>query len=234
MKHLVSLWKELTPTEKSPYVDAARIDKERFLTEKENYETLHQAEEEISHKRRTDDNSKKKRRSDRRQGSVTLHDALSSFIFSDISNRLNDNTKNVSTDLEERKRFVVLKLEKILKEPFVKETHWPIAGRKLFDPEGSLSKPVVKWLGRNGGIKRVPNVTYVSKFEVGLPSVFQLWRKKTLSCSSYEKFIFQIRFLESFINKSVSNFSIHQISYRCYFAGVNQLHFSILYYTKRL
>ena len=59
MKHLVSLWKELTPAEKFPYVDAARIDKERFLTEKENYESLHQAEEEISHKRRTDNNSKK-------------------------------------------------------------------------------------------------------------------------------------------------------------------------------
>ena len=36
-KHLVSLWKELTPAEKSPYVDAAKIDKVRFLTEKENY-----------------------------------------------------------------------------------------------------------------------------------------------------------------------------------------------------
>ena len=59
MKYLVSLQKELTSAEKYPYVDAARIDKEKFLTEKENYETLHQAEEEISHKRRTHNNSKK-------------------------------------------------------------------------------------------------------------------------------------------------------------------------------
>ena len=34
--------------------------KERFLTEKEYYETLHQAEGEISHKHRTDNNSKKR------------------------------------------------------------------------------------------------------------------------------------------------------------------------------
>ena len=34
MKYLVSLWKKFTPAEKSSYVDAARIDKERFLTEK--------------------------------------------------------------------------------------------------------------------------------------------------------------------------------------------------------
>ena len=102
-------------------------------------------------------------------------------------------------------------LEKQCSDIDAMENHWPIAGRKLFEPCGSLPKPVVKWLGRNAGIKHAPYVRYTDKFEIGLPAASHIWRQKTLKSTTFEEIIYQIRVLDSYFNKNVS-FSMQLIS----------------------
>lgn len=84
------------------------------------------------------------------------------------------------------------------------EIHWPIAGRKLFVPAGSISQSTAKWLGRNAGTKVIPFITYPKRFEVGLPAVCHIWRQNTLKAISLEQLALQIRFLESYLNRNVS------------------------------
>lgn len=91
------------------------------------------------------------------------------------------------------------------------ESHWPIAGRKLFEPEGSIPQGTTKWLGRNAGIRRIPYVTY-SNFEIGLPSVGYIWRQNTLKAVFFEQLLYQIQFLDSYLNKSVSIFFSQNIT----------------------
>ena len=107
-----------------------------------------------------------------------------------------------SCSANELQRYRIRQLEK---ETVVDEmqVHWPMAGRKLFEPQGSIPQPTVKWLGRNGGTKRIPLVTYTNKFEIGLPSVCHIWRQKTLKAISYEQLIYQISMLESYLNRNV-------------------------------
>jgi len=83
-----------------------------------------------------------------------------------------------------------------------REAHWPICGRKLFEPEGSLPLKDIRRLARRGGMSRVPFMTYSPKFEVGQVCVGYFWRKKMLSVRSIEEFCFQIRVLESYLNRS--------------------------------
>merc|ERR1711957_755101 len=43
------------------------------------------------------------------------------------------------------------------------------------------------------------------KFEVGISSNQHIWRKRVLSLRSFEQLVHQIRFLDSYLNKSVIN-----------------------------
>lgn len=96
---------------------------------------------------------------------------------------------------------------------FDPELHWPIAGRKIFPPSGSLPQPTTKWLGRNAGIKRAPGLHYTDKFEVGLPSVQMLWRERTLAVNSFESFLYALEFLDSYLDK-ISLVSCEKLSSR--------------------
>lgn len=96
------------------------------------------------------------------------------------------------------------KLEKILSDD--KDGpggFWTIAGSKFFEPGGLLPGSVVKRLGRNAGSTRAPSVSYNTSYEVGETSVCHHWRKRTLSCSTYEALVYNFRFLDAHIDKQV-------------------------------
>jgi len=82
---------------------------------------------------------------------------------------------------------------------------WPIAGRKLFDPPGTLPKPIVRYLARNAGGVAAPHVTYSSTYEVGEISFCHIFRKRVSNCSSFEEFIVLLRTLEGFLDHEVSS-----------------------------
>ena len=72
----------------------------------------------------------------------------------------------------------------------------------LFEPDGSLPRPIVKCLARNASI-RAPSVLYESHYEVGETTVCHRWRKRTAECSSYEGLLHCLKFLDAHIDKSV-------------------------------
>jgi hypothetical protein len=98
---------------------------------------------------------------------------------------------------------LLFRLECSLDDNFEEEGHWPVAGRRLFAPSGSLPSPTVKWLARNAGGKRAPGILYTDRFEIGLPSVNMIWRTKTLACKSLADLIYSLQFLDSYLSKNV-------------------------------
>jgi hypothetical protein len=73
----------------------------------------------------------------------------------------------------------------------------------LFEPDGTLQRPIVKCLARNAASIRAPSVLYESLYEVGETTVCHRWRKKTAECSSYEGLLHCLKFLDAHIDKSV-------------------------------
>lgn len=73
----------------------------------------------------------------------------------------------------------------------------------LFEPDGSLPRPIVKCLARNAASIRAPSVLYESLYEVGETTVCHRWRKRTAECSSYEGLLHCLKFLDAHIDKSV-------------------------------
>lgn len=108
--------------------------------------------------------------------------------------------RSLMNDAKEKK---IAELEQLIQHPFDKDPMWPLAGRKLFDPEGSLPRPVARCVGRVGGSRKIPNISYDEHFEVGRPSVSHIWRKKTLECNSIETLALQIQILDSYLDKDV-------------------------------
>jgi hypothetical protein len=100
------------------------------------------------------------------------------------------------------------KLEKVLLDDDFKAEYFAIAGRKLFEPAGSISQSDTKRLGRNAGSIRVQTLRYDSAYEVAETSHCHHWRKKTLECNTYEELIHSLRFLDAHLDNSVS---IHDI-----------------------
>lgn len=154
---------------------------------------------------------RRSRRSGRLKKQGDVHDNIESYVkrsssrSSDTRNPMGvlDNTGMEELIAVERTAKVRM-IEELMRSPFEKEIHWPLAGRTLFEPLGSLSPSEMKRLGRNAGTVVAPYLTYNSLFEVGQAAVCHIWRKKTLQCNSFEELVMQIRVLDSFINKSVS------------------------------
>jgi len=216
-KEYSQTWKHLKSEEREPFKEAAKRDKIRYEEELKAFEEKKNKKSDKEKSRDKDLNSsaskarrrmreeRNRRRSDRRQLTNVLHHQLDCFLGKANKTSLSADDETFHELTEHCRNIKILRLERIIQEPFEKETHWPLAGRRLFVPEGSLPKPTVQRLGRNAGITRAPFVTYASSFEVGLPSVCQLWRKKTLTCRSFEELFFQIRFIDSYIHKQNIN-----------------------------
>jgi hypothetical protein len=102
------------------------------------------------------------------------------------------------------KESMLFRLETgVTNEDFDGEDHFTVAGRRIFEPAGSLPVPVVKGLGRNGGGKRALGVFYTDHFEIGIPSVGTVWRKKTSSCRTHAQLAYALEFVQSYFNKTV-------------------------------
>lgn len=121
----------------------------------------------------------------------------------DAALKLNVDTMAISKLLEGEKRKKMADLAKELTHPTFKEPHWPGAGRLLFDPIGYLPRPAIRRLGRKAGCVVAPFAVYSDAYEVGQAAVFHVWRKRVLSCESYEDLLLSIRVLESFLDFQV-------------------------------
>ena len=92
------------------------------------------------------------------------------------------------------------------KQSIHREIHWPVAGKKLFDPTGYLPTHAVRYLGRNGGAHFAPFVDYSTLHEVGQVAYCHVWRKRVLLCSQFEYLLELVRILVMHMNNPVSNF----------------------------
>lgn len=106
--------------------------------------------------------------------------------------------------VESEQNKKLAELEKFVKAPIPREGHWPLAGRKLFEPAGYLPPFEMRRLARKAGAAAAPFVTYAVTHEVGQTSLSHRWRKRTLECKSYEEILLRIKTLESFVETSVS------------------------------
>jgi hypothetical protein len=109
------------------------------------------------------------------------------------------------------------KLEKVLGDDEFKAEYFAIAGRKLFEPAGSLSLSDTKRLGRTAGSTRVPTLRYDSAYEVAETTHYHHWRKKTLECRTYEELVHSLRFLDAHLDNSVSNEGMRVFLRMCFF-----------------
>uniref|UniRef100_A0A6U5IWQ3 PHD-type domain-containing protein n=2 Tax=Corethron hystrix TaxID=216773 RepID=A0A6U5IWQ3_9STRA len=89
--------------------------------------------------------------------------------------------------------------------PIAKEGHWPVCGRMLFDPVGSISPSLMRYLGRRGGSRAIPHFVYSGKMEVVEPTVGQIWRRKMLGCQTLDELCFYLSFMRMHLNMSVIN-----------------------------
>jgi hypothetical protein len=110
---------------------------------------------------------------------------------------------SVKDDASERTQKLTEVVEGLI-EPFVPEGRWPLAGRKLFPPAGSLPTPVVRYLGRNAGCELCPFVSYSPGFEVGQSAVCHVWRKAVFECKNFEELLLHIKTMEGHLDNAVS------------------------------
>jgi hypothetical protein len=149
-------------------------------------------------------------RRSRRSSRVTRHDLEDSLpIVQAISTvagarpLLLDENKISDLEIKQYKKRHLKAVEKILKTSQTKESLWPVAGRALFATVGDLSPRDMKRLARNAGSVKAPHIAYHTSHEVGQVCGAYIWRKKTEDCDTYEDLIYQIRILESFLDRQV-------------------------------
>ena len=167
-------------------------------------------------KKKATGQSTRKRRSDRLHHQQhdfldQIDSVISGPASSGVSGELLQNgaihvDEAATIDIERKSRLA--RLEKLVARPTDKEFHWPLAGRKLFDPVGYLPPKEMRRLGRNAGLVTAPFVRY-SSFEVGEVSTYHAWRKRCFKVVSFEDLIVQIRVLNSFIDRQVNCHSRH-------------------------
>ena len=230
-KEVGQMWKVLCAEEKEKWKDIAKKDSQRYQVEKEAF-GCRQHESVTSTEISSFDNtknvvvadkmgstgiasgsqeSKKAKRASRRSDRVRSHhihydETVEPRNDSFIGGTGTSVIKVLRSEglLDKEKDKVISELGQQLMNPnFEKTVLWPLAGRKIFDPESCLSGPVVRWLARGAGARVVPSLTYSSNFEVGRPAVCHIWKRKTLVCNSIEALAMQVRFLDSFLNKAV-------------------------------
>lgn len=84
-----------------------------------------------------------------------------------------------------------------------------IAGKKLFEPEGSMSLHDVKRLARNAGTIRGPYIAYETPFEVGESTTCHYWRTMTLNAKTFEDFALSLKFFKEHIDQGVRSFCFY-------------------------
>ena len=77
------------------------------------------------------------------------------------------------------------------------------AGKKMFEPEGTVSHQILRRLSRNSGSIRAPSISYDTAYEVGETTVCHHWRKRTSECTTYEEMVHNLRLLDAHFDKAV-------------------------------
>jgi hypothetical protein len=106
--------------------------------------------------------------------------------------------------VEVQQRRKISEIEKEVTVPDVSDGRWPVAGRKLFSPIGTLSPQTMRHLARNAGAVYAPFVIYSPIHEVGQVALMHLWRKRMSVCRSFEELLLLIRILQAFLDVDVS------------------------------
>lgn len=104
---------------------------------------------------------------------------------------------------EEIHRLKLEMLDEIVLHTNESSLFFAIAGKKLFEPEGSIQKQAVKRLARNAGSVRAPLIAYETPFEVGESTTCNYWRTMTLNGSTFEDFMLSLKFFSEHLDKSV-------------------------------
>lgn len=86
-----------------------------------------------------------------------------------------------------------------------------IAGKKLFEPEGSVCPRTVKHLARNAGSVRAPFIAYETPFEVGESTTCHYWRAMALNVKTFEDLALSIKFFKEHIDQGVRTFVLPRI-----------------------
>jgi hypothetical protein len=146
-----------------------------------------------------------------------VENGMESKSFGDVDikrrNRREDDSLGTNSPLSTSKvdsrlgDFIRLRVETLIRESkqlVHREVHWPVAGRKLFDPIGYLPAVAIRYLGRNGGAHFAPFVDYSTLHEVGQVAYCHVWRKQVSLCAQFECLIDLIRILTSHMNQHVS------------------------------
>ena len=205
-----SIWKNMSSNERAPYYNKFQEEKRAYLEWLESREKAsldYSSILTVTESQSTEDSTEasRSRKSSRlRELGNSNDDPLPEMLNIFLADK---ESFPIKSDEREKKQDALLqmkisRLQNLLRQPYEKEEDWPVAGRKLFVPEGSMPKPTVKWLGRNAGMKTIPHVMYC-KFEIGLPAVSHVWRSRTLRCISFEQLVHQVAFLDSYIDRSV-------------------------------
>ena len=201
-KHVGELWKKLGP-DRSKWKEIARKDKLRYLAEVQAYTENQTSTEDVAGVFR----SVGQRDFGKGIGNSGSSSQTATLVFSERSATtatVSVESNSCSADVERAQKMTELKHALLSAESDdEKESHWPVAGQTLFDPEARLSKYVVRWLGRTAGVMAAPFLTYSSGFEVGRPAQCHIWRKNMLDCRTVDEAALQVRTLESFLNKVV-------------------------------
>ena len=174
-----------------------------------------------------------RRKRTRRSSRVTKkQETPEDFLNSVIANSgKSQNELSMETIIEAQKMAKLVEVkEKTSAIPFVDTLKWPICGRLLFKPIGTLSVDEMKRLGRNAGGIMAQSVSYTGTYEVGEVSHFHVWRKNLQRCISYEQMLLQIRVLESYIERSVSFFTCRPLY--CDICCKTKLTFSHFFYNR--
>ena len=208
--HCSKLWKALPSDEKSKWQRIADQDRERYLKEVAERDALvakvtsqGSTEDGESNAAKLNMSSSKRQRRSTRAPKPVYGSSFQGISKEGINRRHQAIEADHATMIRQARDSKLAELKQWVRQPTHSDPVWPLAGRKLFDPEASLSKKMARWLGRNAGVKRIAHITYMDQFEVGRPSVSMLWREKTLKCRSIESLALQIEFLDSFLNRSV-------------------------------
>ena len=124
-----------------------------------------------------------------------LRRQMEALVFGNVefSNRTDEEIHRLKLDM----------LEQIVLHTNESSLFFAIAGKKLFEPEGSIQKKDVKRLARNAGSIRASSIAYETPFEVGESTTCHYWRTMALRGSTFEDFMFSLKFFNEHMDRSV-------------------------------
>ena len=176
-------------------------------------------------KQKSSSKSRRSRRSGRLQ---TKKESPADFLANVIADSgKSQKDLSIETIIEAQKMAKLVEIKELSALPYLSNGAWPVAGRLLFDPVGSISPTEMKRLGRRGGRVVAEGVRYEGSYEVGEVAHFHVWRKNLQRCVSFEQLVLLIRALEANLDKQVCA-ALLIVSWLDFFSKFRLTYFSLL------